>query len=135
MTRPAGRPLDVAGRYFAVLDLLWPANIVCVAELDTAFGADEVGAAWAQVRGANPIVSSRLVEPGIGPPVLTDEPSVNSDFQHCAGSLDTVLADEQRNRFDVSAGPLVRCRYVAADNVSALLVTGHHAVLDARGGF
>jgi hypothetical protein len=135
MTLPAGRPLDVAGQYYAVLDLLWPANVVCVAELDTAFAADEVDAAWAQVRTANPIVKSRLAQLGIGPPVLVDHPGVACDFRYCEGSLETVLADEQRIRFDVAAGPLVRCRYLVADGSSALLVTGHHAVLDARGGF
>jgi hypothetical protein len=135
MTLPAGRPLDVAGRYYAVLDLLWPANVICVAELDTVFGADEVDAAWAQVRTANPIVRSRLAQLGIGPPVLVDHPAVAGDFRYSEGSLETVLADEQRIRFDVAAGPLVRCRYLVADGASALLVTGHHAVLDARGGF
>jgi len=135
MTSPAGRPLDPAGRYFAVLDQLWPANVVCGAELDTVFAADEVAAAWQDVCTANPVARSRLGVPADGPPFLVGDPAVSCDFRPSAGALEAVIADEQRTRFDVAAGPLVRCRYLAGDGGSVVLVTGHHAVLDGRGGY
>jgi hypothetical protein len=135
MTSRGGRPLDVAGRYFAVLDQLWPANVVCVAELDTVFPAGEVDAAWAQVCAASPIARCRIDASGDSTPHLLDDEVVGCDFERREGTLETVLADEQRTRFDVATGPLVRCRYVVADGSSAVLVTGHHAVLDGRGGY
>src|SRR6476619_1635286 len=49
MASSGSRPLEVAGRYFAVLDQLWPANVVCVAELDAVFAPDEVHSAWQQL--------------------------------------------------------------------------------------
>jgi hypothetical protein len=134
MTSLSGRPLDLAGRYFAVLDQLWPANVVCVAELDTVFSAHEVDSAWQQLCSASPIARARVADIA-GRPLLVDEPGVGGDFQFRSGPLESVLAEEQRVRFDLEAGPLVRCRYVVAEGGSALLVTGHHAVLDARGGY
>src|SRR3954447_4187306 len=135
MTSRGDRPLDLAGRYFAVLDQVWPANVVCVAELDTVFAEEDVAAAWRQVCSANPIARSRLAGIGDARPVLVDDPSLDCDFRRCTAPLDLVLAEEQRCRFDVGAGPLARCRYVVADGTSALLVTGNHAVLDGRGGY
>lgn len=134
MASVQGRPLDVAGRYFAVLDQLWPANVVCVAELDAVFAPDEVEAAWQRVCAAIPVARARVVDSD-AQPFLVEDPTVGCDFAVRGGSVDSALAEEQRDRFDLAAGPLVRCRYVIADSRSALLVTGQHAVLDARGGY
>jgi hypothetical protein len=133
MASPGGRPLDVAGRYFALLDQLWPANVVCVAELDTVFSAAEIDAAWQQVCAGSPIARARVADHD-GQPYLAAEPGADCDFQVRDGSLESVLAEEQRDRFDFARGPLVRCRYVITGATSAVLVTGHHAVLDGRGG-
>ena len=134
MANRGDRPLEVAGRYFAVLDQLWPANVVCVAELDTVFSPEEVDAAWQQLCSVSPIARARVADSD-RQPFLGDEPAVGCDFRTRDGSFESVVAEEQRIRFDLATGPLVRCCYVAADGMSALLVTGHHAVLDARGGY
>ena len=134
MASPRGRPLDVAGRYFAVLDQLWPANVVCVAELDTVLPPEEVDAAWQRLCSVTPIARARVADSDVQP-FLMDEPGAGSDFLMGAGSLASLVAEELCVRFDLATGPLVRCRYVVADGASALLVTAHHAVLDARGGY
>lgn len=115
-----------------MLDQLWPANVVCVAELDTVFSPEEVDTAWQQLCSVSPIARARVADSD-GQPFLVEEPAVVGDFLIRDGSFESVVAEEQRVRFDLAAGPLVRCRYVTADGRSALLVTGHHTVLDGRG--
>lgn len=118
-----------------MLDQLWPANLVCVAELDNVFSPDEVSAAWRQLCSVTPIARARVVADSDVQPLLVDDPTVDCDVSTRDGSFESVVAEEQGIRFDLAAGPLVRCRYVVADGRSALLMTGHHAVLDARGGY
>jgi hypothetical protein len=130
----ASRPLDPAERYFYLLDLLWPMNIVAVAELDRSLEEDRVRAAWGAVAERAPLARSRVVAgEGLGL-ILESEPAIADDVALVTPRpWRSLVQHEQCARFDVSAGPLMRVRYVA-DGVggSALALVAHHAVADAR---
>ena len=125
------RELGASEVYYEVVDRLWPMNALCAMELDEPIGLDRVDRAWTALAAQVPVVGARIER--------TDGRTAHFDFGAQVpvppptryDDLPTALATESTIRFDLAAGPLVRCAVVG--DGTAVLVVAHHTLLDGRG--
>ncbi len=137
MTDAESRRLDPSERYFLLLDRLWPVNVVSWAELDRAPDPEEVRAVWTLMCRRYAGARSRLADAG-GEANLAAPAEPVVDFALASGPRADLVEHEQLHRFDLTAGPLMRCRYLAepaAGERPSIMLVGSHAVIDGRGSF
>ncbi len=131
---PASRPLAGLEHAMRLTDEVTPFNVVTVLRLEGPLSVPTLRAALDAVQRRHAMLRCRIVAAGrkflfhfdvAGPiPLEVGERPTPESW--------VAAAQEELHRpFDLTAGPLVRCRYLAGSSCGDLLLTFHHAIVDA----
>lgn len=138
-TAPA--PVAAASRKLAGLeyamrltDNVTPFNVVAVLQITGDLPVTKLRAALDEWQRRHPLLRARIVPDGKsysfhfdvqGPIPLDVSPPSGADGWIAAAQ------DELHTRFELTAGPLVRCRYLPGESGADLIITVHHTIIDA----
>jgi hypothetical protein len=127
------RPMTIAEKYYAFLDLAWPTNPILSAELDVCLPADKVEARWREF-------CARRIYPRLMPTsdlTVVDAGAAHLDFDSAelpsaewearvARDADTALGHERATALRYLTSP--------DEGRSFAYLIGHHSIADGRGG-
>lgn len=131
---PADRPLAGLERAMCITDEHTPFNVVAVLRIEGELPAAAVRGALDRLRQRHRLLRAGIVKDGggyafrfevAGPiPLETRERPAGDGWIEAA-------QDELARRLDLASGPLARCLYLRGPGGGDLIVTLHHAILDA----
>lgn len=129
----ASRPMTVAEKYYAFLDLSWPMNPILSADLAVCPTPEEVEEKWRAFCSRRiyprlmPTADLTIVDAGTSRVTFSAEVVPSADW---SAALATVAGTE----FGLER--VMACHYVASpeEGRSRLYLLGHHSIVDGRGG-
>jgi hypothetical protein len=129
----SGRKLAGIEHALRLTDYATPFNAVVVLRIEGDFPADRLPLALDQLQSRHPLLRACIrgendafsfYFDNAGPiPVEIDEPRTTDDWLAAA-------EEELHRRFELAAGPLMRCRYRPVPSGGHLIVTIHHIIAD-----
>jgi hypothetical protein len=131
------RPLGYCERFFYLYSLAFPVHFCLVAQIEGAFDAARLAAALEQVRNRHSALRVCIVDGAeIGPAFhRTDNPiALHAALAETAADWRRVVERELSLPFNTFPGPLMRATALWASDGTSIVLTFHHAIVDALSG-
>jgi hypothetical protein len=115
-------------------DDVTPFNVVCVLRLAGSLPVSKLRAALDDWQRRHPLLRTRIVEAGRNSVFHFDVANpIPLEVSERSGPDEWTTAAQNalHDRLDLTAGPLVRCRYLVGQSGGDLIVTVHHTIIDA----
>jgi hypothetical protein len=131
------RPLGYCERFFYLYSLAFPVHFCLVAEIEGALDPARLGAALEQVRNRHSALRVCIVDDAETGPVFcrTDNPiELHAVPAEAAADWRRVVERELSLPFDPFPGPLMRATALWASGGTSIVLTFHHAIVDALSG-
>jgi hypothetical protein len=134
LVRAASRTLRGLEHAMRLTDEVTPFNVVCVLRIAGDVPEAKLRAALDAIQSRHPLLRTRIVPTGrrfvfhfdVAAPIALDVVA-----QSGADGWIAAAQDELRRALDLTAGPLMRCRYMRGPSGGDLIVTVHHTIIDA----
>jgi len=131
------RKLGILEKAMLISNRHAPFNIVSVLRLENAPSPDEVKAALTVLQKRHPLLGAKIVEAG-NHPYFEALPVKDFSFKTLeranAESWRIVAEEEMAAGHDTAAGPLFRAVFLYRDGFGDLVLSVHHAIMDAVSG-
>jgi hypothetical protein len=131
------RPLGYCERFFYLYSLAFPVHFCLVAQIEGALDSTRLAAALEQVRNRHSALRVCIVDDAeMGPAFFrTDNPiELHSASAETAADWRRVVERELSLPFGTFPGPLMRATALWASDGTAIILTFHHAIVDALSG-
>lgn len=131
------RPLGCCERFFYLYSLAFPVHFCLAAQIEGRLDFTRLEAALEQVRKRHSALRVCIVDDAETGPTFrrTDNPiELNVVPAGTAADWHTVVERELRLPFDSFPGPLMRATVLAASDGTSIVLTFHHAIVDALSG-
>jgi hypothetical protein len=130
----ASRPLAGLEHAMRLTEDVTPFNVVLVLQIDGVLSTPTLRTALDALQRRHPLLRSRILPAGkkylLQFDVAGPIPLEVAERQGAEGWI--AAAEEELHRpFDLTAGPLVRCRHLSGPSGGDLIVTIHHTIVDA----
>jgi hypothetical protein len=129
----ATRPMTIAEKYYAFLDLVWPSNPILSADLGVCLPADKVEARWREFCARRiytrlmPTSDLTVVDAGLSRIAFATRTLPRAEWAaQVARDADTAFGLERVTRLHYLASP--------DEGLSFMYLVGHHSIADGRGG-
>ena len=114
--------------------LMLPLNIVMVGRIRGTLDRSRIAEAMEKLRSRHPFLGVRVQidEDGTGSYVAENVPAIviHVEPRQCEEQWIARVKEEFRIPFPIETGPLVRCSLIQSEEVSELILCGHHAICD-----
>ncbi len=114
--------------------LMLPLNIVMVGRIRGTLERSRITEAMEKLRSRHPFLGVRVQidDDGTGSYIAEDVPAIviHVEPRQCEEQWIARVKEEFRTPFPIETGPLVRCSLVQSEEVSELILCGHHAICD-----
>ncbi len=114
--------------------LMLPLNIVMIGRIRGALECSRIAAALEKLRSRHPFlgVRAQIDDDGTGSYVAEDVPAIviHVEPRQCEEQWIARVKEEFRTSFPIETGPLVRCSLIQSEDVSEIILCGHHAICD-----
>jgi NRPS condensation-like uncharacterized protein len=111
-----------------------PVNCVITARLRGNIVAENIEPALEQIQRKHPHLRARVIEENGHPYFLFSESPAKIPLRvverHSDEDWRSITVEEWKTRFNMAQGPLVRIVWIKSDEVSELMLTGHHCICD-----
>jgi hypothetical protein len=131
------RPLGCCERFFYLYSLAFPVHFCLVAQIEGALDLAKLAAALEQVRRRHSTLRVCIVDEAETGPVFhrIDDPiELRSAPAEAAADWRAVVEGELNQPFDAVRGPLMRATVLWASDGASIVLTFHHAIMDALSG-
>ena len=131
------RPLGSCERFFYLYSLAFPVHFCLAAEIEGALDSTRLGAALEQVRNRHSALRLCIVDDAETGPTFcrTDSPiELNEVPAETGADWREVVESELSLPFSTFPGPLMRATVVSASDGASIILTFHHAIVDALSG-
>jgi NRPS condensation-like uncharacterized protein len=131
------RPLGYCERFFYLYSLAFPVHFCLVAQIKGTFDSVRLAAALEQVRNRHSALRVCIVDGGEMVPTFhrTDNPiALHAALAETAADWRRVVERELSLPFNTFPGPLMRATALWASDGTSIVLTFHHAIVDALSG-
>jgi NRPS condensation-like uncharacterized protein len=131
------RPLGSGERFFQLYSLAFPVHFCLVAQIEGALDSTRLGAALEQVRRRHPALRVCIVDDAETGPAFRhiDNPiELHAAVAETATAWCRVVERELSLPFGAFPGPLMRATALWAHDGTSIVLTFHHAIMDALSG-
>jgi Condensation domain len=131
------RPLGSGERFFHLYSLAFPVHFCLVARIEGALDSAKLGAALEQVRRRHSVLRVSIVDDAETGPAFyrIDNPiELQAAPVEAAADWREVVERELNLPFDTVRGPLMRATVLWASDGASIVLTFHHAIMDALSG-
>jgi NRPS condensation-like uncharacterized protein len=131
------RPLGCCERFFHLYSLAFPVHFCLVAQIEGALDSTKLAAALEQVRRRHSALRVCIVDDAEAGPVFyrIDNPiELQAAPVEAAADWRRAVERELNLPFDTVRGPLMRATALWASDGTSILLTFHHAIMDALSG-
>jgi Condensation domain len=131
------RPLGCCERFFHLYALAFPVHFCLVAQIEGALDSAKLGAALEQVRRRHPALGVCIVDDAETGPAFyrIDNPiELNAAPAETAADWRGLVERELNLPFSTFPGPLMRATALLASDSASIVLTFHHAIMDALSG-
>jgi hypothetical protein len=114
--------------------LMLPLNIVMIGRVRGTVDCSRIAAAMEKLRSRHPFLGVRVQidDNGTGSYVTESVPAIviHEEPRQSEEQWITRVKEEFRTPFPIETGPLVRCSLIHSEEVSEIILCGHHAICD-----
>jgi NRPS condensation-like uncharacterized protein len=114
--------------------LMLPLNVVMIGRIRGTVDRSRIAAALEKLRSRHPFLGVRVQinDDGTGSYIAEDVPAIviHVEPRQCEEQWIARVKEELRTSFPIGTGPLVRCSLIQSEEVSELILCGHHAICD-----
>jgi NRPS condensation-like uncharacterized protein len=114
--------------------IMLPLNVVMVARIQGSFDHSKIEEALAKLRSRHPLLAVRvdIDDKGVGKFTTEVVPAITTHLEQRHNGRQWIcrVLEELRTPFPLETGPLVRCAIIKSNQVSEIILCGHHAICD-----
>lgn len=114
--------------------LMLPLNVVMIGRVQGTVDRSRIAEALEKLRSRHPFLGVRVQinDDGSGWYVAEDVPAIviHAEPRQCEERWIARAKEELRTSFSIETGPLVRCSLIQSEEISEIILCGHHAICD-----